>query len=154
MIEVQVGEDHVGHVVRGDAAGAQAVQQLTAPVLAVVDRPGPGVDQDDPVAGADQETAEGELRPPSRVQMPAVAGPRVGIAGLGTQQRLAGDLIAVAVEDRQDLELSDLRWPAPGHDARRSQLHRLDLQHVADAEVTDLPADAGLLVAAEGRSRV
>ena len=80
---MQVGEDHVGHVGWGEAVGTQAVKQLAALVLAVVDGAGSGVDQDHPVAGADQETAEGELQPSLRVKVPGVASPRILPAGFG-----------------------------------------------------------------------
>ena len=76
--------------------------------------PAPGVDQDDPVARADQETAEGELQPAVRVEPGFVRGPRVGPGVAGPQQDVAGDLVAEAVEDRQDLDLADshrARWP-------------------------------------------
>jgi len=110
---MQVGEDDVGDVVRRDAVLPQARQELAALVLAGVDGAGARVDQDDPLAGADQETAEGELQPAVRVEPRLVRGPRVGPGLVGPQQDVAGYLVAEDVEDRQDLDLADSHRVTP-----------------------------------------
>jgi hypothetical protein len=123
VVEMQVGEDDVGDVVRRDAVLTQARQELAAPVLAGIDGAGARVDQDDPVAGADQETAEGELQPAVRVEPRLVRGPGVGPGLIGPQQDVAGDLVAEAVQDRQDLDLADSHrvtpWPSMSSEGSR-----------------------------------
>ena len=107
VVEMQVGEQHVGDVVGGDAELPQGVQEPPAAVLPVVDGAHARVHQHHAVAGADQKAAQGELQPPVRVEPCLVRGPGVGLDVAGPQQDVAGDLIAEAVEDRQDLDIAD-----------------------------------------------
>ena len=78
MIEVQVGEDHIGDVAWRHALVLEAGQELAAFVLAGVNGARSGVDQDGPVARADQETAEGEFQSPLCVGPVLVTSPGVG----------------------------------------------------------------------------
>ena len=104
MVEVQVGEHHVGDVVGCDAVGGEGVEEPAAGVVVVVDLPDPGVDEHRPVAGAQQEPAERELEVAVGVELRGVAGPAV-LAGHGEHR--AGVLASRAVDDGQDLQVAD-----------------------------------------------
>ena len=87
MIEVQVGEEVVGDVIRRHAVALEAGQELAAFVLASVDCPRPGVDQDGPVAGADEEAADGELQSSMRVELGLMAAQGSASAGFSRTSR-------------------------------------------------------------------
>ena len=107
VIEMQVGEDHIGDVTRRHAVALEAIQELAAFVLASVDGARPGVDQDRSVAGANQKAADGELQSPMRVELGLMTGPGLGFGWV--QQDVAGDLVTEAVENRQDLDIADFQ---------------------------------------------
>ncbi len=76
VVEVEVGEHHVGDLGRARTPSlASSMQELPALHRPALDLAHPGVDQDHPVAAADEEAAERHLEHPVDVEQVAVGGP-------------------------------------------------------------------------------
>lgn len=110
MIEVQVGEQHVRHIFGCHPVGAQGVEEPASGVSAsvpeqlVVDGAHAGVDEDDAIAGSNEEAADVEVENSLLVEGLRLGRP--GILDAGPGEDVVRVLLADPVDHREDFDVS------------------------------------------------
>ena len=105
VVEVEVGEDHVGDVGRRDVHAGQALDQATALEDPGVEGPEAGVDEHGAIAGPQEKPAEGQLQHALGIEEPTV---RLPIGRRRPFEGLPRRHMGHAVDDRMDRDIADL----------------------------------------------